>query len=556
MHPSAENDSNLAAFAAEFGDHRWSAAELQPETITRLGEITPEQWESIFTALESTEPTYAVDWQDLPPAADLPARLQTMARVKTIVPVDNIEIQKDMHNQTLENHIKLLLEAAGTQDSLRIFLELGKSRLSQFAEESPELANQALQVWAPAAEVMGWYGLKEKLERAAFETLFPGELTRITETYVELGGDEKLDAAIERYRDAIREQIAESLPDVAGQVGVDIRRKSYYSVWRKCTLRGQADYRLPDFIGARVVVNSGPGEDWAIEQCYAAASEIGQLYEPEPDRFKDYIAKPKPNGYQSFHMTVHEPSGERLEVQVRTSDMHERAEGDPDISHMVYEASSKLTPGKYFHQSYATRTQRKYRWRQRAAVQARERPQAELSELRPTEVLVFAPDGNLYNLPENATALDCSFRIHSRRALRTTWIKVNGKPARFDGPLQTGDLVAIECALKRPDRDGTWTEDWLQSVTTPRARKAIHRAIKARNADQYVERARKEIAAHFPGEDDPLGLLTEGDYRRISKHYGPLNFETILREIGAGAASSGSVVHWIDQRIKRRAGNG
>ncbi len=536
--------------AVEFGDHRWSIDELEAETVHALCEITPEQWESFAAALESTEPAYAVDWQDLPPADDLAGRLEVMARVKTIVPVNNAEVQKDVHNVTVENHVKLLLEAAGTRDNLRVFLELAKARLAEPADPAAELlAKQAFLIWSPAAEVMGWYGLKEKLERAAFETMFPGEKTRITETYAALGGDAALRTATERYERAIRREVRASFPELAGQIGIAARRKSYYGVWRKCAQRGQTDYHLPDFIGVRVVVNSEPGEDWAVEQCYAVVGAVSQLFEPELDRYKDYIARPKPNGYQSFHMTLREPTGARLEVQVRTAAMHDRAEGDPDVSHMAYEASSKLTPGKYF-RSGLKRAQRTYRWREEAATRARQEPETELSELRPRELLVFAPDGNLYNLPEDATALDCSFRIHSRRALRTKRISVNGKPARFDDPVSVGDVVAIEYAPKRPDRDGTWKESWLQVVNTPRARRRIQVAAKERDAQRYQQQAREEVAARFPGIEDPIALLTSDDCRRLLRRYQVQNLDLVLREIGAGAARPDALVQRITRRVK------
>lgn len=536
--------------AAEFGDHRWSIDELDAETVRALREMSPEQWESFAAALESTEPAYAVDWQDLPPADDLAARLTVMARVKTIVPVDNIEVQKDVHNVTVENHVKLLLDAAGTRDNLRVFLELGKARLAEPSEPESELAKQAFLIWSPAAEVMGWYGLKEKLERAAFETMFPGEKTRITETYAALGGDAALRTATERYERAIRREVSASFPELAGQIGITARRKSYYGVWRKCAQRGQGDYLLSDFIGVRVTVNSESGEDWAIEQCYAVVGAVSQLFEPELDRYKDYIARPKPNGYQSFHMTLREPTGARLEVQVRTAAMHDRAEGDPDVSHMAYEASSKLTPGKYF-RGGLNKPQRTYRWREAAAVRARQEPEAELSELRPRELLVFAPDGNLYNLPEGATALDCAFRIHSRRALRTKRISVNGKPARFDDPVSVGDVVAIEYAPKRPDQDGTWKESWLQVVNTPRARRRIQVAAKERDAQRYRQQAREEVAARFPDIEDPIALLTPEDCRRVLRKYSVQSLELVLREIGAGVARSDSLVQRIARRVKK-----
>lgn len=350
----------------------------------------------------------------------------------------------------------------------------------------------------------------------------------------------------------IGDEIKREIPDLEGMMGVNARRKSYYSVWRKCRQRGKEDYDLTDFFGGRVVIDSSRGEEWAIGKCYEVAGVLMHRFEPDMERYKDYIQVSKANGYQSIHLTVEGPDGAPLEIQIRTSKMHELASGDPDVSHMAYEASSKLTPGKY--RGKGVGTGRMYRWRQAAATGIREEPDIELAELRPPELLVFSPDGNLHHVPEGAVALDVSFAADSDRALRTRRIWVNGKPGRFDTPVRTGDCVNAECVEQKYGSDGTWTEDWLQVVTTPRARKRLKRADLDRHGEEYRRRAWSMLKERFPGlefpdPEDPLSILSERDRRRAMEKHSVRNGDMLLRRIGAGRVRIDGLVQRIERHL-------
>ncbi|MDZ4248354.1 MAG: hypothetical protein U1D32_03730 [Patescibacteria group bacterium] len=562
---------DLPADRFDFDEHPWGLDELQSDTVRQLRAIDSDRWAGIAEALESDAPAYEVDWCNLPPAGDLAARLEVMGRVKALLPPDNIETHKENHNVTIENHLKLLFEAAGRQDNLRTFLEFARGRIAEAGDRGPMLAEQGLLLWAPAAEIMGWYGLKERLEKTAFKALMPGEMSRIRETYVtkfegsdEEARDKALVTATERYDRLIGDEIREQIPDLRGKVGVNARRKSYYSIWRKCRQRDQADYELSDFFGARVVITPGSerDEDWAIAKCYEVAGILMQRFAPDLDRYKDYIEEPKPNGYRSVHLTVEGPDGLPLEIQVRTAAMHELASGDPDVSHLAYEASTKLTPGKLRPKKRGKRgreSTRLYRWRQQAATRIREAPTADLAELRPPETLFFTDDGNLQHMPEGATALDAAFHADSDRALRTKEIWKNGKLARFGDPIQTGDCIRIECVPERPDRDGTWADGWLKTVKTPRARKRLRRAELERHGDEYRRRGWKKIREAFPGltfpdPKEPLSVLDEDARRRVMRKYSVRDGDMLLRRIGAGRVRVDSLKYWIDRRREAEDG--
>lgn len=137
---------------------------MRPEVVQQLRAIDRERWSEIAAVLESDQPAYEVDWQELPPPDDLAGRLEVMAHVKALLPPDNMENQKENHNVTIENYLRLLLEAGGRRDNLRTFLEFACGRIKETGD--PMLARQAFLLWAPAAEIMGWHGLKERLEKS------------------------------------------------------------------------------------------------------------------------------------------------------------------------------------------------------------------------------------------------------------------------------------------------------------------------------------------------------------------------------------------------------
>lgn len=537
---------------------------VSPEALRIAESLIPEQIERIYSALDSGQRPYeGIDWQNLPAVENVAERLEIMARAKPVLPDNNMAVQKLMHNVTVENHIKLFLEAAGTKDNLEVFFHLVHERMRSDQEYASAMALEAFRIWAPAAEIAGWHGHKNKLEDTAFEIMFPEEKARIVEAYSALEGDKALHTAAERYSVAIEEGILTGLPELEGHFGIMGRRKSYFSVWRKCQLKGKPDYKLPDFIGLRVLIDSSIGEETAVHYCYAVRDEIHQQFNPDMGRYKDYIKKPRPNRYQSIHTTLREADGSQFEVQVRTTAMHEKVETDPNISHLTYEAV-KLTPGTYVDPK-KSHSMRMYRWREDAARLAQERRDGSISGLRPDEVLVFAKDGNLYHLPVGATTLDFAFKMQSDRALRTTGINKiesdSGAETDSPGPksrpglkkpVQYGDCFDPEYTSESSNKKLTWKEDWLRIATTGRARKRIDRARNEARTGQLVESARRKIEDHFRDTPAPLGLLSDQDKAHMCKKYGLHSFEMVLRQIGAGKAKPGKLIYRIESILKEK----
>ncbi len=402
------------------------------------------------------------------------ARQDELSSITLELPPDNPEIQKVQHNKTIENYIKLVLETAEQTERLKAFCNQLTAKLQ--VTKDKKLAKDCLLIWAPAAEVAGLYQEKQVIENIAFEILFPHEFKKVNKAYADLGGDEALQDMLNDYIELMQDVLEEDLDQIARDCVVIGRKKSPYSVWRKCYKKGQEDFRLPDFFGIRILIGSNGGYDeTGIGVCYAVAGVVSQYFENDLKRLKSYVDQPKPNGYRSLHLTLKDlVSDAPIELQVRTLEMHEQAERAAGVSHMAYEAASKYTPGTY----EKIITPRLYRWRDQAAHEVRQRQlkgDNSLENLIPGKILAFAPDGNLYELNEGNVALDFAFAVHSDTALRTAGIKIDGHPVRFSVPIEYGSVVAVEYAA-----EGTTTAkgSWLQLVNSSKASAKLKRAVR------------------------------------------------------------------------------
>ena len=525
-------------------------AQGRAAAIEAFESIGREDWERIVEALESEASPATADWRDLGSERTPAEVLEQLARVKVAVPGNNQQVHKHHHNRTVENHIKLALEVAGSKPHLETFLEIVKARLeSRPGPQQELLARQALLLWAPAAEIIGDYRTKIDLENLSFPILYPQETRKIEKTYEFLGGEEAIDAAAEEYGSFVRSLLESEVPGLTGHLTVQSRRKSYYNIWRRFMKEGRPDYRLPDFFGVRAIVDSGIGEPEAVKYCYAAAGVLGELFEPAPQWQRDYITRPKPNGYHSIHLDLEEGES-RLEVQIRTSDMHRRAESDADTSHMAYEAWTKITPGRLFQPGLA-KPPAVVRWRDETAERIRTSDDGSLVGHRPDRVLAFTPDGNLYEMAASDTLLDFAFAVHDRRALRTERIVVNGSQAAFDSAVRMGDCVEIAY-----DRELRWTDDWSGKVQSDRARKRLRRAHREKHAEAFRQVAVTDVEGVFErlGIDNPLNILTDKDERRLARKYAAQDFDMVLQKIGAGEEAPGRVINQVQRRLEQQQG--
>ena len=347
----------------------------------------------------------------------------------------------------------LVIKLADRLHNMRTLAYMTKPKQIQKAKET-------LEVYAPLAHRLGINSLKWELEDLAFATLHPKRYSEIQQMVNQRRPDR------EAFIDEAGEILGRELEEVA-ITGVEItgRAKHFYSIYEKMTRKGKEFNEIYDLTAMRVLVNS-------VKDCYGAVGIIHSLWKPLPGRFKDYIAMPKLNMYQSLHTTVIGPGGKPLEIQIRTYAMHATAEFGV-AAHWLYKEGRADQPAW---------VSRMMDW-QRETHDPGEFLEALRSDLYSDEVYVFTPKGDVRDLPAGATPLDFAYDVHTDVGHRCVGAKVNGRIVPLTYTLQSGDFVEIltSKAPRAPSRD------WLQLVTTTKARSKI---------SQFFRRERREDAEH------------------------------------------------------------
>ncbi|MEO0369287.1 MAG: RelA/SpoT family protein, partial [Pseudomonadota bacterium] len=341
------------------------------------------------------------------------------------------------------------------------------------AERRP-VAGRTLEIYAPIAERLGLYSWARELQDICLRVRFPNRHRTLNLAMKKREGNRKL----------IVERITESMNSTllnAGLKNFDVvgRRKTVYSVYRKMVRKNKNFNELYDTHGFRVIVDK-------IDTCYRALGMIHAEYKPVHGRFHDYIAIPKANGYQSLHTVVAGPHGERLEVQIRTRDMHRTAEAGV-AAHWVYKQAD-TSEDKTNHMA------RQWLMEILDPEQQSGSPIEFLEHLKadlyPDEVYVFTPKGDIRKLPRGATALDFAFAVHSDIGIRCAGVRVNNQLASLPTVLQNGDRVEIMTSS-----DASPTSLWLNYAITARARVRIRNFLKQQSSEQALELGKRLLAA-------------------------------------------------------------
>jgi GTP pyrophosphokinase len=386
-------------------------------------------------------------------------------------------------------------------------------------------AKETLEIYAPLAHRLGIHSLKWELEDLAFATLHPRRYSEIQQMVNQRRPDRE--AFIE---DAGR-TLAGTLGDV-GIVGVEItgRAKHFYSIYEKMTRKGKEFNEIYDLTAMRVLVDS-------VKDCYGAVGIIHSLWKPLPGRFKDYIAMPKLNLYQSLHTTVIGPEGKPLEIQIRTHAMHATAEFGV-AAHWLYKQGKG--------DSQPAWVSRMMDW-QRETHDPGEFLEALRSDLYSDEVYVFTPKGEVRDLPAGATPLDFAYDVHTDVGHRCVGAKVNGRIVPLTYTLQSGDFVEIltSKAPRAPSRD------WLQLVTTTKARSKISQFFRRERREDAEHRGRESLqdslrkaglpSQRVAGSPLLLEVIQEMGFRKAEEFY---------ISLGLGKTSVQMVVNKIMQRLK------
>lgn len=390
-------------------------------------------------------------------------------------------------------------------------------------ESAKRKAQETLEIYAPLAHRLGISTIKWELEDISFSVLYP----KVYEEIVNLVTQRTPKRA--EFIDSVIESINEDLRDAKIKGSVAGRPKQYYSIYQKMVVRGREFDDIYDLVGIRVLVDE-------VRDCYAILGAIHARWNPVPGRFKDYIAMPKFNLYQSLHTTVMGPQGRPVEIQIRTFEMHNRAEYGV-AAHWKY----KEQVGKSEQAADEDLVWLKHLTDWQAETQD---PSEFLDSLRfeigAKEVYVFTPKGKVVGLPGGATPVDFAYTIHTDVGHRTMGAKVNGRLVPLETALQSGDVVEIFTS-KSPDAGPS--KDWLNFVKSPRARSKIKQHFAIERRDDAIEQGRESLAKAMRKQNLPLQRLMAAD--ELVKLAGELRFpdvEGLYAAIGDNHISAQSVV--------------
>ncbi len=393
--------------------------------------------------------------------------------------------------------------------------------LGVLARPKQELkATETLEIYAPLAHRLGIFQIKWELEDLSFETLHPKRFEEIRNL---VGKAEHERAA---YTREVLESVNGQLRKIKVKAEVDGRPKHLYSVYEKMVLRGKEFNEIYDLVGIRVLVET-------VKDCYAALGAVHSLWKPIPGRFKDYIAMPKFNMYQSLHTTVVGPEGRPLEVQIRTEQMHRTAEFGI-AAHWRYKEGGKK---KEDSSDLAWLTQIA-EW-QSDMQDPKEFMESLKIDLYQDQVFVFTPKGDVVSLPAGATPLDFAYSIHTEVGHRCIGGKVNGKLVPLDYQLGTGDTVEV---LTSRAQDAGPKSDWLKIVATPRARNKIRQWFSRGRREDAIDTGRDAVQRELRKQGLPLKRLTnEQTLTAVAEELKYPTLDALLVAVGEGHVSPQSV---------------
>ncbi len=388
------------------------------------------------------------------------------------------------------------------------------------AKKQRRIARETLDIYAPLAGRLGMFRLKAELEDLAFFYLEPEAYKQIQEGLALKKGER------EKYIEEICQRLREKLEEHGLQGEVSGRMKHIFSIYRKLQAQQLTLEELHDILAFRLVLTT-------VSECYEALGVVNNLFRPVPGRLKDYIGMPKANYYQSIHSTVIGPYGERMEVQIRTQEMHRIAE-EGIAAHWSYKEKKP----------FKVKDAQRFAWlRQLVDLQTELKTPEEFLEgmrleLFPDEVYIFTPQGEIKELPRGSTPVDFAYAIHTEVGNTCSGARVNGRmvPLRYE--LHNGDTVEIITnPNQRPNRD------WLQFVKTSKARHKIRQWLKAVEREQSVGLGKELLDRELRKSGASLQkLLKDGDdLKKVAQDLSFHRVDDLLEAIGHGKLSPGQV---------------
>ncbi len=435
--------------------------------------------------------------------------------VEAVTKLDKLKF-RNLKEAQAETFVKMLFAMA---DDIRVIIIKLSDRLHNMrtisamsASGQRRISRETLDVYAPIAERMGLKAIQHELEEHAFKALHPNQYKSIQEASTKIAGNRK--KAVEK----IRKNIEKALLESAMHAEVTGRKKSAYSTYKKIKSKQVDIEEIHDLFGVRIVVKE-------LHQCYLALGVIHNLYPPNENGFKDYIAVPKQNGYQSLHSVVTGPFGMKLEVQIRTEEMDQLSEAGV-AAHWLYkhknaQQTKSLTKARSWLNSLLKL--------QKDSGSSLEFYENLKGDLGTDEIYVFTPKGDIVQLPSKSCVLDFAFAIHTSVGAHAESALVNGNPATLSQVLDTGDTVSIKSA-----RGLTVNADWLRIVVTSKARTAIRKELKDIKDEDALVLGHRMLDRALDTFGYSFEKLDPRSIKRVLKHYQLNSMDELLKSFAFG----------------------